>query len=248
MRSRGIQGAYADYWVSYHLTFHAGEEIVVSPIAEAGRYPPHAAYLESASNVAYVFRPGGKVREEDFQRGLESISVGFQRKAIGETAVIHDFRGPRWPVVRIGDRSGWKATASARREDAGNALDGDLRTRWGTGGPQAAGDWYQIDLGRERVLSGVKLDAGEFRRDFPRGYRVLLSSDGSRWKEVFSLPAYPGHFGWKGGKPVYALDGGSFAPFPPSEGRYVRVELTRPASRYDWSIAEMTVFGAEGRS
>ncbi|MEK6813512.1 MAG: discoidin domain-containing protein [Nitrospirota bacterium] len=248
MRSRGIQGAYADYWVSYHLTFHAGEEIVVLPIAEPGKYPPHAAFLDRASNIAYVFRPGGKVREEDFQRGLESISAGYRRKTIGETGIIYDFQRPGWPVVRIGDRSGWKATASARREDAGNALDGDLRTRWGTGGPQAAGDWYQIDLGRERVLSGVKLDAGEFRRDFPRGYRVLLSSDGSRWKEVFRLSAYPGHFEWKGGKPTYALDGGTFAPFPPSEGRYMRVELTRPAGRYDWSIAEITVFGAEGRS
>ncbi|OGW63155.1 MAG: hypothetical protein A2V83_05480 [Nitrospirae bacterium RBG_16_64_22] len=248
MRSHGIKGAYADYWVSYHLTFHAGEEIVVSPIAEAGRYPPYAAYLESASNVAYVFRPGGKVREEDFHRGLESISVSFKRKTMGDTAIVHDFRGPEWPLVPLGNPSGWKATASARRDQAGQAIDGDLRTRWGTGGPQAAGDWYQIDLGRERVLGGVKLEAGEFRRDFPRGYRVLLSSDGARWKEVFSLSAYPGHFGWKDGKPTYALDGGTFAPFPPSEGRYVRVELTRPAGRYDWSIAEVTVFAAEGRS
>lgn len=248
MRSQGIQGAYADYWESYHLTFHAGEEIVVSPIAETGRYPPHAAYLESASRVAYVFRPGGKVREEDFHRGLESISVSFRRKTIGETGILHDFQGPAWPLVPLGGRSGWKPTASARRDQAGKALDGDLGTRWGTGGPQAAGDWYQIDLGGERVLSGMKLDVGEFRRDFPRGYRVLLSSDGARWKEVFRLPAYPGHFEWKGGKPAYALDGGTFAPFPPSEGRYVRVELTRPAGRYDWSIAEMTVFGAEGRS
>ncbi len=248
MRSRGIQGAYADYWVSYHLTFHAGEEIVVSPIAEAGRYPPHAAFLESASNVAYVFRPGGKVREEDFHRGLESISVIFERKTMGDTVIVHYFRGPEWPLVPLGNPSGWKATASARRDQAGQAIDGDLRTRWGTGGPQAAGDWYQIDLGEERVLSGVELDAGEFRRDFPRGYRVLLSSDGARWKEVFRLSAYPGHFGWKGGKPTYALDGGTFAPFPPSEGRYVRVELTRSADRYDWSIAEVAVFIAEGGS
>jgi hypothetical protein len=43
----GVRAAFADYWISYKLTFLTGERIVVAPNTGVDRYPPYTAQVRT---------------------------------------------------------------------------------------------------------------------------------------------------------------------------------------------------------
>jgi hypothetical protein len=43
----GVRAAYADYWLSYKLTFLTGERIIVAPNSGVDRYPPYTAMVRA---------------------------------------------------------------------------------------------------------------------------------------------------------------------------------------------------------
>ena len=56
LRSRQVEAASAQYWLSYRLTFLYQENPIVVPLAD-DRYPPYRDMFNRASRVAYVFHP-----------------------------------------------------------------------------------------------------------------------------------------------------------------------------------------------
>ena len=146
---------------------------------------------------------------------------------------IHDLRindEPTAPMSGrpISDRSAWNATASVADEHAKNVIDGDMDTRWGTWGPQKEGQWLMVDLGVERKVCRIVMDAGKSRGDYPRGYRVYVSKDSNAW----GPPVAGG-----GAAPVRAD-----VPVYPKVGRYVKIVQTGSTDRMWWSVYELNVF------
>jgi hypothetical protein len=43
----GVRAAYADYWLSYKLTFLTGERVIVAPTNGVDRYPPYTAFVRA---------------------------------------------------------------------------------------------------------------------------------------------------------------------------------------------------------
>ena len=127
------------------------------------------------------------------------------------------------------DRTGWSASASVSNsgEPPSNALDNVFSTRWSSGQPQSSGVWFQVDLGKTQNISSIALDCGASGGDYPRGYQVFVSSDGSAW-----------------GNPVASGQGSSgytVISFPRQSARYVRVVLTASSGSW-WSIDEFYAF------
>jgi hypothetical protein len=58
MNQQGIRRAYADYWLSYKLTFLSGETIIVAPRA-GDRYPAYSALVRAAGGAPTVIRSPG---------------------------------------------------------------------------------------------------------------------------------------------------------------------------------------------
>jgi hypothetical protein len=130
-------------------------------------------------------------------------------------------------------RSGWVASASST-ESGGSparAIDGDVTTRWSTGASQANGQWFQVDMGATNTFFQIVLDAGSSTGDYPRGYRVNLSNDGSTW----GLPMASG----AGTSQVTMIT------FATNSARYIRVTQTGSTSGW-WSIHEFNVYGTRG--
>jgi hypothetical protein len=129
-------------------------------------------------------------------------------------------------------RTGWVATSSPISGDAGdvaaNALDGVECSRFSTGGSQATGQWFQLDMGATFKFSVVVLDATNDLADFPSNYAAYVSTDGATW-----------------GSPVATGLGSSSGVttilFAEQTARYIKVQLTAPAST-SWSIDEVKVF------
>lgn len=127
------------------------------------------------------------------------------------------------------DRTGWSASASASNtgEPPSNALDGVFNTRWSSGQPQSEGMSFQIDMGKAQSFRSIALDCGASGGDYPRGYQVFVSNDGSTW-----------------GNPIatgQGSNGYTLIAFPQQSARYIKVVLTASSGSW-WSIAEFYAF------
>jgi len=116
-------------------------------------------------------------------------------------------------------------SASTNRSDVRFATDGNRNTRWTTERPQRRGQWFQLDLGRQRTVSQVILDSARSRNDGPATYTVSTSTNGRNFTNV-------------------ATGRGSATTrinFRDRRARYVRITQTGSKNRFWWSIHELTV-------
>lgn len=125
--------------------------------------------------------------------------------------------------------TGWTATASHSGEDPARAFDGDPATRWTTGTPQVPGMWYRLDLGSVQTLSELVLDSAGSARDYPRGFTLEVSTDGTEWKTLVFCPQATG-----------AQEKGVVTVcFAPTSFRYLRLTQTGSVGGLYWSIHEL---------
>jgi hypothetical protein len=125
--------------------------------------------------------------------------------------------------------TGW--TASANTSSAGdppaNAIDGNINTRYSSDADQAAGQYWQVNLGSSQTFNQIELNSGGSTGDYARGYNVEVSTDGSTFTSV-------------------ATGTGTSSPetvtFAAQTAQYIRVVLTAASTTNWWSIAEFTAY------
>ncbi len=125
------------------------------------------------------------------------------------------------------DISGWRAEANVNASRVALALDGDPRTFWDSGTPQAPGQWFRLNLGAPRTIDGVQfLSPG---KGFPAAYSLRASSDGAMWIELARITGDDAH-------DVLAI-------FAPMQIQYLQIDLLT-ASPSNWMISEILVHSA----
>jgi hypothetical protein len=115
-------------------------------------------------------------------------------------------------------------------DPAANAADGNIASRWSTGVPQAAGQYLQVDFGGTVSLTQVVIDNSNppHIADYPRGYDVQLSANGTAFTSV------------KTGVPT--VGGAITVDFAAAQGRYLRiVQNGTGAGVAWWSVDEVRV-------
>lgn len=145
---------------------------------------------------------------------------------------LPQFTAPRVRVERI--------DATVNQDRVGRMTDGDLISRWDTGGPQDPSNAVVIDLGHATRLQGIELLIGGYRADFPRELVVELSDNASDWTPV-----------WSGSTALLALTAALEVPLTEPLGiplgdrtaRHIRLRQTSSDRIYYWSIAELHVYG-----
>jgi mono/diheme cytochrome c family protein/glucose/arabinose dehydrogenase len=127
-------------------------------------------------------------------------------------------------------RKGWKLSASHNASGCDAAIDGDASSRWDTKTSQTPGMWFTIELPQESNLAALILDAGKSKDDYPRGYKVELSTDGQTW----GRPVAEG----KGHTAQTNID------FPPAKAKFIRITQTGAVQGLFWSIHDLQVFAS----
>ncbi len=125
-----------------------------------------------------------------------------------------------------------KATASSRSSlatgEAGKGpgpemtIDGIGGSRWSTA--YADGEWLLLDLGATKKIKAIILD---WEVACPRKLKVLVSVDNANWTEVYS----------GGGRP-----GKKRIDFPPTDARYVKLDLIKRATGWGFSLWEIKIY------
>jgi len=134
--------------------------------------------------------------------------------------------------------SGWTATASpsgptnpcCTGDVAANAVDGDASTRYSTGEGQAPGQYLQVDFGATIPARQIVFDTGASTGDYPRGYNVQTSTNGTDWNTVLSDGQGTGQF--------------TTIDLPGSAIQYVRITLTTADPNDWWSVADVRAYVA----
>jgi glucosylceramidase len=113
-------------------------------------------------------------------------------------------------------------------DGAANLVDDEASTRWASGTAQVPGQFVQVDLGAQRALSRVVLDAGTSAGDYPRGYALHVSDDGVNWGDPVATGSGSGQL------TTIALP-------QQRRARYLRVVSTASAPNW-WSVADLRVY------
>jgi hypothetical protein len=130
------------------------------------------------------------------------------------------------------------ADASQQRSRLEFLVDGDLDTRWVSGGPQNGGEWLElrfdhlIDVARIALVTG-----GRSQLDYPR-HLVIESTNGER-----SMPLFDGSIV---AKLVEAVARDERYPevdldLPPNQSAAIRLRQTAESDRW-WSVHELRVW------
>ncbi|MBZ4487111.1 discoidin domain-containing protein [Microbacterium sp. cx-55] len=127
--------------------------------------------------------------------------------------------------------SGWTATASSTAPGTSTAggIDGVGSGAWSSGAAMAGGEWYRIDMGANRTVAMVTVQTPSGSTwDYPRGFTVETSTDGTTWSMAATGIAY----GWK--RPI---------SISPTTARYIRITQTGAAPQW-WTIDEVSVYSS----
>ena len=127
----------------------------------------------------------------------------------------------------IEPRSAWKLNASLKKEDCAKAVDNNTGSRWATGATMKGGEWFTVELPTEENIAGLALDSQGNYQDYPRKYKVEVSSNGTQWN------------------PTDAQGDGNVVTEivfkTPQKARFVRITQLGAASSY-WGINELVLF------
>lgn len=130
-----------------------------------------------------------------------------------------------------------RASASRAPQDSVRAIDQDPGTRWGSGGPQDPSMWFEVVMGRARLLRGFSLDMRGWETDYPRELKVVGTKADGTEVTLLSEDQYRA-IRW----------------LLPTAGQQVRVDFDPLAltkirllqlgtdAVFDWSIAEVTLW------
>ncbi|MBQ9885851.1 MAG: discoidin domain-containing protein [Lachnospiraceae bacterium] len=153
-------------------------------------------------------------------------SVNNRNNATGSFAAWNTNQGTS-PVMAANspaaalNRSGWSATASNNNNNARNALDGNVGTRWDTAGSQQPGQWFAVDFGGNYTFNTLILDLGSSTADGPAGYEIYATNDLNNYGSVIASGS----------------GGGGIIRFDTQNKRYAVVKQTGSKGNY-WSIHE----------
>ena len=234
LRINNYRHIYTNYWIGYRTAFETDEEITFSIFRTPAtvRIP---AYERAAAEVLGEYRVYVLVPSEAQAVGAALALQGyrFRTSSVGSYVVIDHLE----PIsdtsrrIKIPTRN---ISVDTRSEWASRIIDRDVGSRWGSGEPQKPGMEVSVRFNRSTLVSGIELDTGFWPQDAPssivveaegaNGQRCVLFD--SRVNEILQEP-----------RRVWKLF------FPPQYVRHLRFYQMGEKEVFDWSIAELSVFG-----
>jgi hypothetical protein len=226
-----------------------------SPLAYPDEVPSTLAGLRRLG-VRYVVlhpsffarRPGYRWAEPApviaaIDRAVDQIA---ERRQFGETVAWRLADAPPLPpafdermsrVIPAGDMT---LTASSMADRTRYAVDGNVSTRWFSGAAQRGGEWLRVELGRERDVAALRIQASrEATGDYPRLLVVEAeAADGTR-AVLFSGSVLPELLA---GVVRDARSAPVVLTFAPNRARAIWLRQQGRTRTWYWAVPELTLF------
>jgi hypothetical protein len=173
---------------------------------------------------------------------IQNLSVGsflLTAKAtdnvgeVGEASIVVTVTpAPVQPASKPLPKTGWIGTASHLNTSAYLAIDGDGSNRWTTEIARVSGMWYKLDMGKAWGVNSLTLDFVNSPNDYPSGYNLDVSTNGTTWTLVKSATLAE--------VTSAVVNGVLDITFTKVSARYIRLTTTEAKTGW-WSIHEINV-------
>ncbi|HMO02169.1 MAG TPA: glycosyltransferase family 39 protein [Oligoflexia bacterium] len=243
LKEKKISYLRTNYWLGYRIAFETREEVKFALFgapyeARILNYQENAEGItRSALPILAVSSQAGAIRE-----ALTALGWRFSEAWVNNYAIFYDLRRADGTELRqllqISPEL-FTVKASHNFEKAAEAIDRALFTRWGSGANQAEGMWYKIIFLLHRNLSAIRYRLGSFSADYPRGMEIEAVFQNGERKIVFSAAEY------EKARDLLRDDRELLIFKPLKDVKEIVLKLTAGEPVYDWSIAELELYGAK---
>jgi hypothetical protein len=100
-------------------------------------------------------------------------------------------------------------------------------SRFTSGAAEAAGMTYEVNMGSAQTVDEIDMYEPDYSTDYPRGFTVEVSSNGTSWTTVATCTATA--------QP-------NIVSFPAHTDQYIEVVLTTAVPTYWWSMEQFLVY------
>jgi hypothetical protein len=236
----GIRAGFAPYGLAMLVTYLSKERVVFLDYHRS-RYP--MSRIESFDDPALVAEGWG-AGAESIGAALAAIGVDPTARAVGHWTLYWPIRAPG-PGRHVLTLPAGTAIRASRGGSVDAMTDGDLVTRWSTGGAQQPGDWIEVRFPEPVEIAGVQLFLGGRRYAYPRQATVTVEAAGGE-REVVRELAWGFPLAFYGPSLIVGDDDDVQILFDPRPVRGLRIELTAGHSIHDWTVAELVLYRPGG--
>ena len=124
------------------------------------------------------------------------------------------------------------------------AVDNDIATAWDSGDPQTPGMSVVIDLGKSVQVCRIYLTAGREVSRFPRSLRAYVGETPASLRQVGGARSLAQDDSVGVGDQRVEVQEYACFRFPPTKGRFVKLEIGANAAGLPWAIAELDIQAA----
>lgn len=199
--------------------------------------------------VKYVIFHSSLYDEEELERIMQDISnLPEQIQFIEQLDEAYIYELAYFPEERkkvhlevkprFLPKDNWLADSNVNRGNVKYAVDGDITTRWHIRGREYD-VFFIFDLGQLYHIKGISMKSGKNSYEYPRSYKVELSTNGVEWKlmaqvenAMLPLAAF-----------LKPKDISLNIMFSPTQARYAKITNTeKKAENRWWSLYEIEFF------
>ena len=247
--TQGISSCYASFWFSYRFPFETNERLTCSqPFNERFQnWPlPYKSFVDNSDKAAYVLTNSHQARLTgvEFLKRLIHQRIEVKTKVLEPFIVFHDFKykGVKDSLPLAVDE--FSVITSHNDTQAKNLVDGDTKTSWQSALPQEKGMSVRFELKSARLLNRVRINFGEESLKRMPVIKVSGSLDGDKWFPLRHTmkPRY-NSFLMDGPHPVFSNKSVQEISLPASKLIYLKLQIDKPKTKYEWVIPEITIFG-----
>ncbi len=137
-------------------------------------------------------------------------------------------------IVKVEDKTKWKISTSPKGNSLNLLSDGDTKVGWESNSPLSSGDFVQVDMGENKILTRIGL-ISQLEYNI-KDYLIQTSLDGDLWETVQAA--------FTSNDPYFYYY--PQLPFAPSKARFLKI-ISLSNDRLPWVISEIDLYEVEKR-
>ncbi len=235
LQDNGYAHIFTSYWIGYRAAFETNEKVTFSRYRGPQTVRIHAYERHGRNfreNPVYIL---GAVEGSMVSKALAQLGYEFRMTPVSGYIALDHLRPTeaRGAKIRIHPE---EITSSHQQATVGRMVDGDLGSRWATSAPQSPGMTIEIQFTTPPTISGLEIDYGFWRHDFPRGLLIEFKSTDGTWCSLLNTTGDPAYAHVFEGERVWRMY------FTPRRVKALRFTQLGHDAIFDWSMSELSLF------
>ncbi len=234
LNKQGYGHVITDYWIGYRMAFETGEAVTFSRFSREGpiRIPQYESDRGEYEEDVYLLV---NAQAETVKRELSARGFSFRENLVGGYTILDWIVPVSWRGEPISLDESYLST-EFNSDGINQLVDGDPGTRWSSKASQAPEMEVVLNFEEPIDISGLDIDMGFWPHDFPVRLAIDLMDEEGQWCNNFDSKGMDVFSEWRRLWQFY---------FRPQRVRAVRLRQLGKHNVFDWSVAELVVYGTE---